>query len=135
MHPFSYVRAADTAAAIAQVAAQPGASFLAGGTTLLDLMKDNVLHPTTLVDITDLPLSGIEAGEGAIRLGALTTMSEAASHPLIRERFPLISQALLASASTQLRNMATVGGNLMQRTRCPYFYDVATAVAPGAVLD
>src|SRR5437879_12290023 len=105
MQPFSYLRAEDTTSAIAQLATHPGAAYIAGGTTLLDLMKDDVLHPDLLVDITHLPLRGIEVTEDAILMGALTTMSEAVHNVLLRERYPLITQALLASASQQLRNM------------------------------
>jgi xanthine dehydrogenase YagS FAD-binding subunit len=123
MEPFSYLRAEDAATAIAQLTAHPRAAYIAGGTTLLDLMKDNVLHPDTLVDITRLPLRGIEATEDGVLIGSLTTMSEVARDALIRERYPVIAQALLASASQQLRNMATIGGNLLQCTRCSYFRD------------
>ncbi|GHO58058.1 FAD binding domain-containing protein [Ktedonobacter robiniae] len=123
MQPFSYWRAENEAGAIAHLTAHPGAAYIAGGTTLLDLMKDDVLHPNLLVDITHLPLRGIEVTEDAILIGALTTMSEAVHNALLRERYPLITQALLASASQQLRNMATLGGNLLQRTRCSYFRD------------
>lgn len=135
MQPFSYVRAEDTTTAIAHLTTHPQAAYIAGGTTLLDLMKDDVLHPDLLVDITRLPLRGVEVSEDGILIGALTTMSEAASHPLIRERYPLIAEALLASASQQLRNMATLGGNLLQRTRCSYFRDPVFACnkrAPGS---
>ncbi|HXR66552.1 MAG TPA: xanthine dehydrogenase family protein subunit M [Ktedonobacteraceae bacterium] len=123
MEPFSYLRAEDAATAVAQLTAHPRAAYIAGGTTLLDLMKDNVLHPDTLVDITHLPLRGIEATEDGILIGSLTTMSEVARDALIRERYPVIAQALLASASQQLRNMATIGGNLLQHTRCSYYRD------------
>ncbi|GHO47511.1 FAD binding domain-containing protein [Ktedonospora formicarum] len=123
MRPFSYWRAENEASAIARLAAHPRATYIAGGTTLLDLMKDDVLHPDLLVDITHLPLRGIEVTKDTIVIGALTTMSEAAHDALLRERYPLITQALLASASQQLRNMATLGGNLLQHTRCSYFRD------------
>src|SRR5215469_12824456 len=123
MEPFSYRRAEDIQTALALLAADPAAAYLAGGTTLLDLMKDRVLAPDLLVDITRLPLRGIEVTDRGIRIGALTTMSEAAREPIIRERYPVIAEALLASASPQLRNMATIGGNLLQRTRCSYFRD------------
>lgn len=127
MEPFSYLRAQDTQTAITRRAAQPTAAYIAGGTTLLDLMKDNVLKPDLLVDITRLPLRGIEVTDSGVRIGALTTMSEVAQDSVIRERYPVISEALLASASQQLRNMATIGGNLLQRTRCSYFRDPAFA--------
>jgi CO/xanthine dehydrogenase FAD-binding subunit len=127
MEPFSYLRAEDTQTAIMRRAAHPTAAYIAGGTTLLDLMKDNVLKPDLLVDITRLPLRGIEVTDSGVRIGALTTMSELAQDPVIRVRYPVIVQALLASASQQLRNMATIGGNLLQRTRCSYFRDPAFA--------
>jgi CO/xanthine dehydrogenase FAD-binding subunit len=125
---FEYVRATDVDAAIAAVSADPTASYLAGGTTQLDLMlKDGVVSPDRLVDITRLPLGGVTRGDGAIRVGALTTMEELAADPTVVERLPLVREALLAGASTQLRNMATIGGNLLQRTRCRYFRDPAVA--------
>jgi xanthine dehydrogenase YagS FAD-binding subunit len=124
MDNFSYARPRDVEAAL-RLAAQPGAQFIAGGTNLLDLMKGGVANPTRLVDITKVNgLAQIhELSSGGVRIGALATNSDAAEHPLIRKRFPLLSQAILAGASPQLRNMATVGGNLLQRTRCSYFYD------------
>ncbi len=127
MKPCSYTRADDTDAAIAIRSAHPQAAYIAGGTTLLDLMKDQVLVPDLLVDITRLPLRGIEVTANGVRIGALTTMSEVARDPTIRDRYPMIAQALLLSASPQLRNMATIGGNLLQRTRCGYFRDPAFA--------
>jgi CO/xanthine dehydrogenase FAD-binding subunit len=121
---FEYVRATDVDAAVAAVSADPAAAYLAGGTTQLDLMlKDGVVSPDRLVDITRLPLGGVTRGDGAIRVGALTTMEELAADPTVVERLPLVREALLAGASTQLRNMATIGGNLLQRTRCRYFRD------------
>ncbi|SAL14553.1 molybdopterin dehydrogenase FAD-binding protein [Caballeronia arvi] len=124
MDAISYQRAPDIGAALA-AAAQPGTMFIGGGTNLLDLMKGGVMRPMKLVDITHIDaLNGITAlPDGGLRLGALVRNSDAANHAWVRERYPLLSQALLAGASAQLRNMATVGGNLMQRTRCPYFYD------------
>lgn len=124
MDAISYQRAPDVGAALA-AASQPGAMFIGGGTNLLDLMKGGVMRPMKLVDITHIDaLNGITAlPDGGLRLGALVRNSDAANHAWVRERYPLLSQALLAGASAQLRNMATVGGNLMQRTRCPYFYD------------
>jgi len=102
--------------------------FLAGGTNLLDLAKGGVARPVLLVDVTRLPLAGVaERPEGGVRIGALVRNSTLANHALIRERYPLLAQALLAGASPQIRNMATVGGNLMQRTRCPYFCDTGFA--------
>jgi xanthine dehydrogenase YagS FAD-binding subunit len=132
MRPFSYERAADLAAAIA-AQANPGASLLAGGTTLLDLMKLNVATPTKLVDITGLAESAPSlqevrpAADGGVVIGALARMSDVAAHPLIAVPYPVVAQALLKGASAQLRNMATIGGNLLQRTRCVYFRD-ATVV-------
>jgi xanthine dehydrogenase YagS FAD-binding subunit len=121
---FEYVRATDVDGAVAAVSADPAASYLAGGTTQLDLMlKDGVVSADRLVDITRLPLRGVGRRGGAIRVGALTTMEELAADPTVIERLPLVREALLAGASVQLRNMATVGGNLLQRTRCRYFRD------------
>jgi xanthine dehydrogenase YagS FAD-binding subunit len=127
MQAFSYVRATavdDTVEAMRR----PGTKVLAGGTNLLDLMKGDIEQPAVLIDITHLPLADVvELPEGGLRLGALVRNSDAANHPLVRTRYPLLSQALVAGASPQLRNMATTGGNLLQRTRCHYFYDVAYA--------
>ncbi|WP_189186353.1 FAD binding domain-containing protein [Streptomyces albiflavescens] len=123
MHPFEYTLAGDADQAVAVATADPHTSFLAGGTTQLDLMKDGVLHPARLLDITRLPLKGITHTDAAIRVGALTTMEELAADPLVRERLPFVREALLLGASTQLRNMATIGGNLLQRARCRYFRD------------
>jgi xanthine dehydrogenase YagS FAD-binding subunit len=124
MKPFAYVRATNQSTAI-QVATQQEAKFIAGGTNLIDLMKEGVELPDSLIDITRLELAKIEATPKGLRIGAIARNSDTANHPLIRERYPLLSQALLAGASPQLRNMATLGGNLMQRTRCYYFYDTA----------
>jgi xanthine dehydrogenase YagS FAD-binding subunit len=125
MRPFTYSRAGALDDALAALR-NPQAKLLAGGTNLLDLMKGDVEHPVALVDITRLPLADVtELPGGGLRLGALVRNSDAANHPLVRNRYPLLSQALVAGASPQLRNMATVGGNLLQRTRCHYFYDVA----------
>ena len=125
MHAFSYIRAQRLEDAIAAME-RPGTRVLAGGTNLLDLMKGDIEQPTALVDITRLPLADIvETSGGGVCIGALARNSDTANHRLIRERWPLLSQALLAGASPQLRNMATVGGNLLQRTRCHYFCDVA----------
>jgi xanthine dehydrogenase YagS FAD-binding subunit len=122
VRPFAYLRARDAGAAVAE-ARQPETKFLAGGTNLLDLMKMGVERPAHLVDVTRLPLSAVEARDGGVRIGAVATNSDVANHPLVRQRAPLVAQALVAGATTQLRNAATIGGNLMQRTRCPYFYD------------
>jgi CO/xanthine dehydrogenase FAD-binding subunit len=124
MRPFEYTRADDVAQAIATVSSDPGAAYLAGGTTQVDLMlKDGVISPERLVDITRLPLRGIAAGEDTIQVGALTTMEELAADRAVAERLPLVREAVLLGASVQLRNMATIGGNLLQRTRCRYFRD------------
>src|ERR1051325_9012406 len=124
MQNFQYASSTVVDDAIAAVAANPDARFVAGGTTLVDLMKLDVETPTQLVDINRLPLSAItETQNGSVRIGAMARNSAVAWHPLIRERYPLLAEALLAGASGQLRNMATVGGNLMQRTRCTYFRD------------
>ncbi|HEV2802298.1 MAG TPA: xanthine dehydrogenase family protein subunit M [Pyrinomonadaceae bacterium] len=126
MRPFKYVRASDAATATRAVAANPRAKFLAGGTNILDLMKEDVERPNELVDLTRLKLSEIKAArDGGISIGALAKNSDTANHPLIRRDYPLLTQAIVAGASGQLRNMATNGGNLMQRTRCQYFYDTA----------
>jgi xanthine dehydrogenase YagS FAD-binding subunit len=125
MRPFRYVRAADEASAVREAAASPGTRFLAGGTNILDLMKEDVERPTALIDVTRLAMREIRPANGGVWIGALATNAETANHPLIRKGYPLLTQAILAGASAQLRNMATNGGNLLQRTRCPYFYDVA----------
>jgi xanthine dehydrogenase YagS FAD-binding subunit len=126
MNPFAYSRAADERQAIADLAARPGAKLLGGGTNLIDLMKMGVETPVQLIDINHLPLGKIEElPAGGVRIGALVRNSDLAEHPAIRARYPVLSEALLAGASPQLRNMATVGGNILQRTRCPYFYDPA----------
>jgi xanthine dehydrogenase YagS FAD-binding subunit len=124
---FQYARANDVADAVRRIAADPKAKFIAGGTNLVDLMKENVERPSRLIDITRLPLKGVEeTNDGGLRVGALVPNSDLAYHPLIVERYPMLSSALLAGASAQLRNMASTGGNLLQRTRCYYFYDTAT---------
>ena len=125
MRDFSYLRA-DSAEAARQAAALPGAMLLAGGTTLIDLAKCGVAQPETVVDITHLKgLDAIEVDTGGATIGALARMSHVADHAEIKSRFPAVSEALWQAASAQLRNMATIGGNLMQRTRCPYFRDPA----------
>jgi xanthine dehydrogenase YagS FAD-binding subunit len=124
---FEYERATDVADAVRQIAADPAAKFIAGGTNLIDLMKYDVERPARLIDITRLPLKTVEdTANGGLRIGALVPNSDLAYHPLIEERYPLLSSAILAGASQQLRNMASTGGNLLQRTRCLYFYDTAT---------
>lgn len=125
MKPFAFTRASSSQTAIQAVVRDQAAKFIAGGTNLVDLMKEDVEQPDHLVDINRLALARIEERNGGLRLGALARNSDTANHRLVRERFPLVSQAILSGASAQLRNAATNGGNLMQRTRCYYFYDVA----------
>ena len=136
MNPFVYERASSVEGAVASLGNEPTAKIVAGGTNLVDLMKERVARPTRLVDIGRLALSEITLHEdGGLSLGALVTNADTARDPRVKERFPLLSQAILAGASPQLRNMATNGGNLLQRTRCYYFYDVATPCnkrAPGS---
>ncbi len=123
MNPFAYLRADTAAAAVKQVSSEARAAFLAGGTTLLDLMKLNVEAPAVLVDINAVPLTKIEVAETGVRVGALVSNTDLAYHETIRQRYPVLSEATLSGASPQLRNMASTGGNLMQRTRCYYFRD------------
>ena len=125
MRPFKYVQAGDAATAVQNVSASKGAKFLAGGTNILDLMKEDVERPTELVDISRLNLAQIKLIKSGVSIGALAKNTDTANHPLVRQNYPLLAQAILAGASAQLRNMATNGGNLMQRTRCQYFYDIA----------
>ncbi len=137
MNPFTYERAGAPEAAIHSLAGNKNAKLLGGGTNLIDLMKQEVEHPTTLIDITRLQmLATIAPAEGGHRIGALVRNSDLANTPDVRKTYPLLSQALLAGASAQLRNLATTGGNLMQRTRCYYFYDPALPAcnkrAPGS---
>jgi xanthine dehydrogenase YagS FAD-binding subunit len=128
MSAVEYVRPDDVAGAVAMVSTDPGGAYLAGGTTHLDLLlKDGVVETARLVDLGRLPLRGINRCDGALRVGALTTMEELAADPTVTERLPLVREALLAGASTQLRNMATIGGNVLQRTRCRYFRDPTVA--------
>jgi xanthine dehydrogenase YagS FAD-binding subunit len=127
MNNFAYGRAADVADAVRQISADPQARFVAGGTNLIDLMKARVARPSRLIDINHLPLKEIqEMPDGFLRIGALVPNTDVAYHPLVATRYPLLSSAILAGATQQLRNMASTGGNLMQRTRCYYFYDPAT---------
>ena len=124
MRPLSYARASNVEDAIATVSADPASAFLAGGTTEIDLVRLGVAHPDLLVDINELPLADIqELPDGGIRIGSLARMSDVARTPAVMERYPAVSQALLLGASEQLRNMASMGGNLCQRVRCPYFRD------------
>src|SRR4051794_16682177 len=127
MTNFEYMRANDVADAVRQIVANPAAKFIAGGTNLIDLMKEGVERPARLIDISRLPLNMVEqTEEGGLWIGALVPNADLAYHPLVEQRFPLLGSAILAGASAQLRNMASTGGNLLQRTRCYYFYDTAT---------
>jgi len=139
VNPFAYHRASNVDDALRQ-GALPGAHFLGGGTNLVDLAKGGVVQPLLLVDVTRLPLAEVTPlPGGGLRIGAMVRNSDCANHALVRTRYPLLSQALVAGASPQLRNMATVGGNLLQRTRCHYFYDTAfehcNKRAPGSGCD
>lgn len=136
MNRFSYTRAADVAHALDLRGAGPAHQFIAGGTNLVDLLREHVARPARVIDITRLPLREIEAtSAGGLRIGALVTNSALAYDARVKARYPLLSAAILAGASAQIRNVATVGGNLLQRTRCLYFYDTTTRCnkrAPGA---
>lgn len=130
MRPFKYSSTTNVSAATRLLVANPRAKFLAGGTNILDLMKEDVERPDELVDITRVNLAIVKPviecpNKGGVSIGALGKNTDTANHPLIRQNFPLITQAILAGASAQIRNMATNGGNLNQRTRCPYFYEVS----------
>ncbi len=124
MRPFKFSQASDIAKATQAVTANREAKFIAGGTNILDLMKEGIERPRELVDVSRLSLTQIRSISGGISIGALAKNTETANHPLIRRNYPLLTLAILAGASPQIRNMATNGGNLMQRTRCTYFYDV-----------
>lgn len=125
MRPFTYERPRDAAEAVAAVASRPDAKFIGGGTNLLDLMKLDIERPAHLVDVSRLPLGGIEeTGEGGLRVGAQVANSDLVANALVRQRYPVLAQAVLAGASGQIRNKASTAGNLLQRTRCAYFYDV-----------
>jgi xanthine dehydrogenase YagS FAD-binding subunit len=127
MNNFDYARATDIADAVRRITADANARFVAGGTNLVDLIREGVARPSRLIDITHLPLDRVEdTADGGLRIGALVRNSDLAWHPQIEARYPLLASALLAGASAQLRNMATTGGNLLQRTRCFYFYDTTT---------
>lgn len=127
MIPFAYERASDVSSAVATVARRRKATFLGGGTNLVDHMKLGVASPDLLVDVTRLPLDAVEPlPDGGVRIGAGVRNSDLAADPVIRQRYPVLAQALLAGASGQLRNVATTAGNLLQRTRCVYFQDVTT---------
>jgi xanthine dehydrogenase YagS FAD-binding subunit len=127
MQPFTYSRADAAAGAVKQVGGDARAAFLAGGTTLIDLMKLDVMTPAAVVDVNPLPLGKIEMTDAGVRVGAMVRNSDLAYHEAIRKRYPVLSEALLSGATPQIRNVATVGGNLMQRTRCAYFRDAAWA--------
>jgi xanthine dehydrogenase YagS FAD-binding subunit len=131
--PFRYSKATDEQSALRAAAA--GARYIAGGTMLVDLMRETVERPDSLVDINGLPYTSIDVQPGKLSVGSLVRMSELAAHPAVRQQIPMIGQALELGASAQLRNMASIGGNLLQRTRCPYFRDVSAACnrrTPGA---
>ncbi|MDX6346310.1 MAG: xanthine dehydrogenase YagS FAD-binding subunit [Streptomyces sp.] len=136
MREFGYERVFDVAGAVALLGADPDARFLGGGTNLVDLMKAGVERPARLIDVRELPLDGVEfTHDGGLRIGATVTNSDLAAHPDVRRHYPALTQAVLAGASGQLRNMATVGGNLLQRTRCGYFTDLSKPCnkrAPGS---
>ncbi len=139
MNNFSYVRADSVQSAIQLLSEDSGTKFLGGGTNLIDLMREGIEKPNKLVDITRLPLDKIESlPNGVLRIGSLVRNAELAADPTVRERYPMLSQAVLMGASAELRNMATTGGNLMQRTRCYYFYDKAARCnkrTPGGSAD
>jgi xanthine dehydrogenase YagS FAD-binding subunit len=122
MNPFTYVRAHDAGDAL-QRGGQPGAKYLGGGTNLVDLMRETIEHPVSLVDVTGLSCDIDERDDGSLLIGAATRNTALASHPAVRARYPVLARAITAGASAQIRNMATVGGNMLQRTRCAYFYD------------
>ena len=127
MKPFAYARTTTVAEAIELVRDRPNAKFLGGGTNLVDLMREHIEQPDTLVDVSRVPFAQITEREGGgLSIGAGVRNTAVAAHPAVRERYPVLSEAILCGASGQIRNMATVGGNLMQRTRCHYFYDQAT---------
>lgn len=124
MRPFTYERAGDLAGAVRAAAETPGAKFISGGTNLLDLMKLEIERPTHLIDVSRLPLTQIrEMEDGGLHIGAMATNSQVAGDARVRARYPVLAQAIVAGASGQVRNKASVAGNLLQRTRCPYFYD------------
>ena len=139
MKNFAYSRANSVEGAVSLLSRNPNSKFLGGGTNLIDLMRENIEQPDALVDVSGLSSSGIdELPDGGISIGASVKNTAVANHMLVRERYPVLSQAILFGASGQIRNMATVGGNLMQRTRCYYFYDEAARCnkrMPGAGCD
>lgn len=125
MRPFTYERAKDAQAAVKAAVETPGSRFIAGGTNLLDLMKLEIEAPQHLIDVGRLPMSAIEDADGGLRIGAAATNSQVAADPRVRARYPVLSEAIVAGGSPQLRNKASVAGNLLQRTRCAYFYDTS----------
>src|SRR5690349_5006699 len=128
MIDFEFACASSVADAVRLKASSPGARFIAGGTNLVDLMKMHVERPRKLIDVSRLPLSQVEeTAGGGLRIGALVRNTDLAYHSLVEANYPVLASAILAGASQQLRNMASVGGNLLQRTRCAYFYDVVSA--------
>src|ERR687892_421188 len=139
MKNFAYAKADTAQSAFSLMSRTTNAKFLGGGTNLVDLMRENIEQPDTLVDVTSLPFNTIEElPDGGVSIGAAVKNTAVANHRLIRQRYPLLAQAIVFGASGQIRNMATVAGNLMQRTRCPYFYDVASRCnkrEPGAGCD
>ena len=135
MRPFTYERATDAKAAVKVAAEMPGARFIAGGTNLLDLMKLEIETPAHLIDVSRLPMAAIEDADGGLRIGAAASNSQVAADRRVRDRYPVLSQAIVSGGSPQLRNKASVGGNLLQRTRCAYFYDTTKPCnkrAPGS---
>ena len=126
MTPFAFARASDVPEAV-RLGAQPQAKFLGGGTNLVDLMRESVEQPATLVDVTGLSATIEEQSDGSLLIGAGVKNTALAAHPAVRERYPMLSRAIVAGASAQIRNMATAGGNILQRTRCAYFYDTDAA--------
>jgi xanthine dehydrogenase YagS FAD-binding subunit len=138
MTPFTYRKAEDAAGAIAFKSADSASKYLAGGTNLVDLMRETIEHPASLVDVSGLSRTIVETDGGGLLIGAGVTNTAVASHPAVRARFPLLAKAILSGASGQIRNLATVGGNILQRTRCYYFYDDAARCnkrEPGAGCD
>ncbi len=139
MKPFTFIQADNIDTAVSEVSNHKGAKFIGGGTNLIDLMRENIEQPDVVIDVTQLPLSEIEEqADGCMKIGALVRNAVLAAHPVIRQKYPLLSAAILNGASAQLRNMATTGGNLLQRTRCYYFYDETARCnkrQPGAGCD
>ena len=139
MKPFTFIQADNTDTAVAEISSHAGAKFIGGGTNLIDLMREKIEQPDVVVDITQLPLTDVEeTKDGNVKIGALVRNAALAAHPLLRQKYPVLSAAILNGASAQLRNMATTGGNILQRTRCYYFYDETARCnkrEPGAGCD